>query len=962
MGDHSSTSRSTVGTTGTGVHRAKRGRRIEPYSWLGAGALTLGVGAALAGGSGIAHADEGASAKSPSASSPSGVAAQGQTRRGSTATGAKNQAKAPAPIATKTAQQAVSSPVAQSAAAAVSASSTNPVVVLAAASVQPAAATAPSAAVLPSPTAVLTGLANLLGLTSWATSPVLPTGPAQFVTAMLALIENVLVQFGAAAPVSASQTVASASGTTTTITWAWGTNPVINFNPATDKLNFGWMQASQFTVTESAGSTVISIVDNSHTYTLKGVTLSQLQMSNIVANDAGTVAKWQSLISTAQSNSTPSVSIADASVTEGNSGTTAMAFIVTLSKASTKTVTVKYATSNGTATAGQDYTAASGTITFAPGVTSQNVNINVIGDTTVEPDETFTVTLSSPSGATVGRSAATGTILNDDKAATLPTISIANASVAKASSGTSTMAFTVTLSTAATSPVTVAYTTSNGTATAGQNYVAGTGTITFAAGVTSQVIDVSIINATAMSSNETFTVTLSNPSGATIANGSAIGTITVAQSGTGTAKWGKAYFAPYVDMGAWPVPNLLQISQATGATLMTLGFIQADPNNQPAWAGLAALEPGSSNDQAKAINQSIAAFKAAGGDVMISFGGENGTSLAQAYAAKGLSAQALANAYASVINAYGVTNIDFDIEGGAVADPASIALNSQALQLLQKTNPTVQIWYTLPVLPSGLTADGLNVVQSALTAGVKLAGVNVMAMDYGASAAPTTGSGAQTMGTYAIDAAKSTYTQLSALYSKSGQSFSYGQLGVTPMIGVNDVAGETFTVADAQALETFAVANGIGRLSMWSINRDTPGTLGQASSSASGLSATAGSFSKAFDPFGTQNTVNYGSNSSSGSGTVVQGGTTTTVSWQWGTNTVLQFNPATDKLNFVWMQADQFTVTQQSNSIVISVVNNDQTYTLKGVTLSQLQMGNIVANDPGTVAEWQILINNAKAV
>ena len=117
---------------------------------------------------------------------------------------------------------------------------------------------------------------------------------------------------------------------------------------------------------------------------------------------------------------TPTVSIANAAVAEGNSGSTNAGFTVSLSQASTSPVTVKYATANGTATAGSDYTANSGTLTFAAGVTSQTLNVAVTGDTTVEPTETFTVTLSTPSGATLGTATATGTITNDDTTSTLP--------------------------------------------------------------------------------------------------------------------------------------------------------------------------------------------------------------------------------------------------------------------------------------------------------------------------------------------------------------------------------------------------------------------------------------------------------------------------------------------------------------------------------------------------------------
>ena len=117
------------------------------------------------------------------------------------------------------------------------------------------------------------------------------------------------------------------------------------------------------------------------------------------------------------------MSIADAGRLEGDAGTANLGFTVTLSKASASPVSVGYATSNGTATAGSDYVAGSGTVTFAAGQTSQTVNVGVIGDTAVESDETFTVTLSNPSGATLSKTTATGTILNEDVAPLPPLFS-----------------------------------------------------------------------------------------------------------------------------------------------------------------------------------------------------------------------------------------------------------------------------------------------------------------------------------------------------------------------------------------------------------------------------------------------------------------------------------------------------------------------------------------------------------
>lgn len=238
----------------------------------------------------------------------------------------------------------------------------------------------------------------------------------------------------------------------------------------------------------------------------------------------GTTSRSQNLATAARVSTPPTVSISSASKSEGSSGTSNLSFTVTLSKSSSTPITVSYATADGTATAGQDYEATAGTITFSAGQTSKTVKVAVTGDTVVESDEAFTVTLSNPSGATISRATATGTIRNDDVA--LPTVSIADATKTEGSSGTSNLGFTVTLSKAATSTVTVKYVTSNGTATAGQDYTAGAGTITFSAGQTSKTVNVAVVGDTAVESDETFTVSLSSPSGATLSRATATGTIT----------------------------------------------------------------------------------------------------------------------------------------------------------------------------------------------------------------------------------------------------------------------------------------------------------------------------------------------------------------------------------------------------------------------------------------------------
>jgi GH18 family chitinase len=222
----------------------------------------------------------------------------------------------------------------------------------------------------------------------------------------------------------------TSTSTTTTITWAWGTDTVLDFDPAADRLDFVWMQPTNFDIDQTTGSTRITVVGNDQTYTLDGVALGELSLNNIIAKDAGTVAKWQNAIAGAEPVVTPpvitppvitppvitppTVSISNASISEGNSGTSQLRFTVALSKASPDTVTVGYNTANGTATAGTDYTATAGTLTFTPGVTSQQLSVAVTGDTTVEPTETLSVTLTNPTGATLATGTATGTITNDD--------------------------------------------------------------------------------------------------------------------------------------------------------------------------------------------------------------------------------------------------------------------------------------------------------------------------------------------------------------------------------------------------------------------------------------------------------------------------------------------------------------------------------------------------------------------
>jgi chitinase len=197
-------------------------------------------------------------------------------------------------------------------------------------------------------------------------------------------------------------------------------------------------------------------------------------------------------------------------------------FTVTLSAESGQTVTVDYATADVTATAPADYAAITGTLTFAPGVTTQQVAVTVSSDTLEEANETYRVNLSAPTNATIADSLGVGTIVDNDP----PTISIANRTVTEGNAGTVNAAFTVSLSFAHSLPVSVNYITSDGTAVAPADYTAVSGTLTIAAGATTGVINVPIAGDVLDEANETYTVTLSSPVNATIADGSGLGTIT----------------------------------------------------------------------------------------------------------------------------------------------------------------------------------------------------------------------------------------------------------------------------------------------------------------------------------------------------------------------------------------------------------------------------------------------------
>ncbi|MDP8961590.1 MAG: hypothetical protein M3N32_08255 [Actinomycetota bacterium] len=220
----------------------------------------------------------------------------------------------------------------------------------------------------------------------------------------------------------------------------------------------------------------------------------------------------------------PVVSVGDVSVHEGDAGTAAATFIVSLSVPSAATVTVPYTTGAGTAGA-EDFTAKSGTVTLAAGATSATVEVPVAGDSADEANEAFVLTLSSPGGAVIGDGTGAGTILDDDPPAVSGRrVAIGDVAVHEGDTGGRSAVFTVSLSKASTSPVSVSFATSKGTAI-GTDFTAKSGKLKFAPGTTSLTLDVPITPDALVEGDESFSVTLSGASGATISDAAGLGTI-----------------------------------------------------------------------------------------------------------------------------------------------------------------------------------------------------------------------------------------------------------------------------------------------------------------------------------------------------------------------------------------------------------------------------------------------------
>ncbi|MFF9211044.1 MULTISPECIES: cellulose binding domain-containing protein [unclassified Streptomyces] len=299
-------------------------------------------------------------------------------------------------------------------------------------------------------------------------------------------------------------------------------------------------------------------------------------------------------------------------------------------------------------------------------------------------------------------------------------------------------------------------------------------------------------------------------------------------SGTGTQT--SAGFAPYVDTSLYPAFDLLGNADATGVKNYNLAFVTDGGGCTPKWGGVTDLT-------ADAVAGQIGALRAKGGDVRVSFGGASGTELATSCS----SADALAAAYGKAVDAFKLTKVDFDVEGGALPNTAANTRRAQAIAKLQQSHPGLDVSFTLPVMPEGLTQDGVNLLANARSNGVRISTVNIMAMDYGPAYSGD-------MGTYAEQAATATQAQIKGVLGLS-DSAAWKAVAVTPMIGVNDVSSEVFKVDDATQLVNFAKSKGLAWLSMWSATRDKAcagGPKPSADATCSSIAQDPSAFSKAF--------------------------------------------------------------------------------------------------------------------
>ena len=273
--------------------------------------------------------------------------------------------------------------------------------------------------------------------------------------------------------------------------------------------------ATSGTLTFAAGETVKAISIPILTDTLDED--AETILVNISSASSGTIVDTQATVTIIDDDNAPTLTMGDATAPNENAATTDLT--VTLSAASSKDITVNYATADSTATSGTDYTADSGTITISAGATTATIAVGVLSDSMDEDDEVVHVELSNPTNASIADFQGALTITDDDAT---PSLSIADGT----STDENSVTVVATLSAASGRSVTVNAAASDGTATQGSDFNAFSSTVTFASGETTKSVTIPLINDSSDEDDETFTVTLSSANNATISSATATATIT----------------------------------------------------------------------------------------------------------------------------------------------------------------------------------------------------------------------------------------------------------------------------------------------------------------------------------------------------------------------------------------------------------------------------------------------------
>ncbi len=283
--------------------------------------------------------------------------------------------------------------------------------------------------------------------------------------------------------------------------------------------------------------------------------------------------------------------------------------------------------------------------------------------------------------------------------------------------------------------------------------------------------------------------------------------------------------APYEYLGWGSPPPPTEVMSATGVHDLTLAFMLSKGSCDPEWDGQRPLIGGP--DQS-----AIDAIRAAGGDVVVSFGGWSGKKLGSSCH----TTAALAAAYQKVIGAYSLKAIDVDIEHGEIANKKTRKRVVEALAIVQREDPAIEISITLGTAESGPEAQGLSLIDDAAAIGFQPTAWTIMPFDFGPAQSD--------MGHASIRAVEGLAGDLAAAYAINSEQ-AYAHAGISSMNGRTDESSETVTPGDFETILAFAQAHHLARLTFWSVNRDRecPGSV-TVSDECSGISQAPWAFTK----------------------------------------------------------------------------------------------------------------------